>query len=129
AGIGRLPSDRLDLEQRDRNRIEGFSQRLLDRRARVRLGTQDHNALTQASNSFRIDSGALASRSRARPSGVLWSPQSNTARSSIISLPFSLNSCARILKSPSSSTQKAATGEEHVAPSARVNARSDITQS
>ena len=99
-------------------------------RACARLGAQDQHAPhcggEQPPDRFR----RLGQQRRARaPSAVVESPQSNTARSSTISLPSSLNSCARIRRSPSSSTQKAATGDAQVAPSARVNARSAITQS
>ena len=78
-----------------------------------------------ASGSIRVP--CPAARARVAQAGRS-SPQSNTTRSSTISLPSSLNNCARIRRSPSSKAQNAATGEWQVASSVRVNARSAITQ-
>src|SRR5947209_15580087 len=128
-GIRYVPRDRFDLEQRQGERIEAPLSRSLQGCGRAGFRAQDGYAPHCAAKCLRIDSGAPASSLRASSSGASVSPQSNTMRSSTISLPLSLNSCARNLRSPPSMTQNAATGDAQVAPKARVNARSAITQS
>ena len=60
-----------------------------------------------------MDGGAPSSMRSASLRGLSSSPHSNTVFSSIISLPSSENSWARMCSSPSSSRASAATGEWH----------------